>query len=75
MFKAETVVSKKEFSYDMGLKLGEALIEKLGQMPSACWLFCEPGDRIKEVNIAGLMQEAPVCSIMNRQLYRLSGYK
>jgi len=49
MFKAATVVSKKEFSYDMGLELGEALNEKLGQMPAGCWLFCEPGDRIKEM--------------------------
>ena len=49
MFKAATVESKKEFSYDMGLKLGQALIEKLGQMPMCCWLFCEPGDRIGEM--------------------------
>jgi hypothetical protein len=54
MFKAATVESKKTYSYNTGLKLGEALIEKLGELPGGCWLFCEPGNRLKEL-INGIM--------------------
>ena len=53
MFKAATVVSKEAYSYDMGIRLGEALIEKLGQLPGGCWLFCEPGNGLKEL-ISGI---------------------
>ncbi len=49
MFKAATVESKEAYSYNMGLRLGETLIEKLGQMPGGCWLFCEPGNRLIEL--------------------------
>ncbi|MCA1794587.1 MAG: FIST C-terminal domain-containing protein [Desulfobacteraceae bacterium] len=49
MFKAATVASKETYSYDMGIRLGEALIEKLGQLPGGCWLFCEPGNGLKEL--------------------------
>ncbi len=49
MFKAATVESNQEYSYDMGYTLGEALVEKLGQTPGGCWLFCEPGNRLKEL--------------------------
>ncbi len=49
MFKAATVESKEEYSYNMGLRLGETLIERLGQTPGGCWLFCEPGDKLKEM--------------------------
>ena len=49
MFKAATVESKEEYSHHMGYRMGEALIEKLGQMPGSCWLFCEPGNRLKEL--------------------------
>ncbi len=49
MFKAATVESKEEYSYKMGYRLGEALIEKLDQMPGGCWLFCEPGSKLKEL--------------------------
>lgn len=49
MFKAATVESKEEYSYNMGLRLGKTLIKKLGQMPGGCWLFCEPGDKLEEL--------------------------
>ena len=40
MFIAQTVISKEPFTRISGQKLGEALCEKLGSMPKACWLFC-----------------------------------
>ncbi len=40
MFLAQTVISKEPFTRISGQKLGEALCEKLGSMPKACWLFC-----------------------------------
>ncbi|OGR15391.1 MAG: hypothetical protein A2277_08580 [Desulfobacterales bacterium RIFOXYA12_FULL_46_15] len=49
MFKAATIASKEAYSYDMGIRLGEALIEKLGQLPGGCWLFCAPGNGLKEL--------------------------
>ncbi|MGD0826478.1 MAG: FIST N-terminal domain-containing protein [Desulfobaccales bacterium] len=42
MFKAATVTLKNRFSRDMGRRLGKALVEKLGDFPQACWLFCSP---------------------------------
>ncbi len=42
MFKAATIASKEIFSQKAGRKMGEALINKLGQSPNACWLFCSP---------------------------------
>ena len=29
--------------------MGEAMIEKLGQMPDACWLFCAPGKGLESL--------------------------
>ncbi len=55
MFKAATVKFKEEYSQDMGSRMGEALVEKLGQMPDSCWLFCEPGSGLKEL-INGIVQ-------------------
>lgn len=40
MFKAATVNLKGNFSRDMGRRLGKGLVEKLGEFPAACWLFC-----------------------------------
>jgi len=49
MFKAATVVSKERFTRTTGEKLGNALMEKLGQAPSACWLFCAPSPKLREL--------------------------
>ncbi len=57
MFKAATLSSKEAYSYDMGIRLGEALAEKLGQLPKGCWLFCEPGNGLKEL-ISGIVDAA-----------------
>lgn len=42
MFKAATVTLKGNFSRDLGRRLGKELVEKLGEFPTACWLFCSP---------------------------------
>jgi hypothetical protein len=49
MIKAETVLSDDAFSRASGRRLGETLIEKLGQPPDACWLFCFPGRGLKSL--------------------------
>jgi len=53
MFKASTVMAKKPYSREQGRTMGESLIRKLGQKPSACWLFCEPGDHMPDL-VAGV---------------------
>lgn len=52
MFKATTVVGKQPYSRVAGQKLGEALIQKLGHKPDACWLFCAPGPGLQDI-VAG----------------------
>jgi hypothetical protein len=42
MVKAATINFKEPFSKDMGRRMGQALVEELGQTPKACWLFCAP---------------------------------
>ena len=49
MFKAATVVAKKPFSASVGERLGTALLEELGQPPSACWLLTAPSHELKEL--------------------------
>jgi len=49
MFRAATVVRKEPFSRAQGQQLGEALIKELGQRPDACWLFCHPGDGMRDL--------------------------
>ena len=46
MIKAGTIQSKEPFSRTSGRRMGEALIEKMGMRPDACWLFCSPGDHL-----------------------------
>ncbi len=48
MFKAATVTFKDGFSRKIGRRLGEALVEKLGGFPQACWLFCSPHGDLPE---------------------------
>jgi CheY-like chemotaxis protein len=42
MIKAETIQLNEQFSLESGRHLGESLVEKLGEPPDACWLFCSP---------------------------------
>lgn len=42
MFQVQTVISKEPFTRESGQKLGEALCEKLQNLPNACWIFCSP---------------------------------
>lgn len=57
MFKASTVMVKKPYSREQGEKMGKDLVQQLGQSPSACWLFCEPGERMEEM-VAGVFSAA-----------------
>jgi hypothetical protein len=57
MFKAATVVGKDSYSRDAGRRLGDALIKDLGQRPDACWLFCAPGDGLRDL-VAGAFDAA-----------------
>ena len=49
MFKAATINFKEPFSQDMGRRMGQALVEELGQTPKACWLFCAPDKGLKDL--------------------------
>jgi hypothetical protein len=42
MLNAETIQLRSEFSRKAGRRMGEDLVEKMGQPPDACWLFCSP---------------------------------
>ena len=53
MFKAGTVTFKEPFSRNLGRQMGHALVEKLGQTPKACWLFCSPQKGLEEL-LAGI---------------------
>ena len=52
MFRSATVVGKAPFTRELGKSLGDALITELGQRPDACWLFCAPGDGLRDL-VAG----------------------
>lgn len=43
MLKAAVVASEDVFTRELGRRLGRELIEKIGQPPGACWVFCAPG--------------------------------
>ncbi len=49
MFNAGTVAAKERFTFELGRRMGESLIERLGQKPGAAWLFSSPGRGIKEL--------------------------
>ena len=42
MIRAATAKTYRQFSKSTGREVGEALIQQLGQVPDACWLFCAP---------------------------------
>ncbi len=49
MFNAATATVKKPFSRQAGRSLGNALGEKLGDIPNACWLFCAAAPRLRDL--------------------------
>lgn len=57
MIKGVTVSAKQPFSRDLGRRLGEDLVRKLGDKPHACWLFCEPGNGMEDL-VAGIVDAA-----------------
>jgi len=57
MFKAATVLLKEPFTVSSGRSFAGALVEKLGQQPDACWLFCAPEPGMEDL-LAG------ICSVI-----------
>jgi hypothetical protein len=55
MIKGATVAGKMPFSKELGQRLGENLVKELGNGPSACWLFCEPGNGMDSM-VAGVTE-------------------
>ena len=49
MFNAGTVAAAKPFTRKVGRELGQALAEKLGGAPDACWLFCAPETGLRDL--------------------------
>ena len=49
MIKAATIQLKDNFSREAGRRMGEDLIETLGLLPDACWLFCSPGKNLESL--------------------------
>ncbi len=57
MVKGAAVSAKQPFSRDVGRRLGQDLVRKLGDKPHACWLFCQPGDGLEDL-VAGVAEAA-----------------
>ena len=57
MFKAATVLLKEPFSLNSGRNFAEALVQKLGKQPDACWLYCSP-----ELGMEDLL--AGICAVI-----------
>ena len=53
MFKARTVTLKEKYSRGVGQRMGESLVESLGEAPRAAWLFAAPGKGIEDL-VAGI---------------------
>jgi len=53
MIKGTTVAAKKPYSREKGESMGRDLVHQLGRAPNACWLFCEPGERMHDL-LAGI---------------------
>ncbi|QTA81405.1 FIST domain-containing protein [Desulfonema limicola] len=49
MIYSATIKTTGNYSYDSGCRLGESLIQKLGRIPDACWLFCEPEQGLQDM--------------------------
>lgn len=55
MYRAATVTLKEKLSRSTGNHLGAKLVEKLGQTPDACWLFCSC-EMITEEGLKGIVE-------------------
>jgi hypothetical protein len=49
VIRAATIISYEKFTRATGRQMGEALQQKLGQTPNACWLFCAPLGGMEEL--------------------------
>lgn len=49
MIKVATTTTPEIFSQKVGRRLGKNLIQKLGQSPNACWLFCSPSEHLVDL--------------------------
>lgn len=63
MFKAGTATTKNGFSRGTGERLAHELVERLGQTPQACWLFCSPQYGIEEL-LAGIVDTVGTSQIV-----------
>ena len=63
MIKAETVHLQGVFSLASGRQMGETLVEKLGAMPDACWLFCSPELGLNDL-VKGVYQGIGGCELI-----------
>jgi hypothetical protein len=59
MFRAATVVGKEPFSRMLGKRIGDELVKQLRHKPSACWLFCAPGEGLQDL-VSGAFDAAGV---------------
>jgi len=57
MLQAATVRSYKKFNRATGRQMGQVLLQKLQEVPKACWLFCAPLDGVEEL-IKGVCEGA-----------------
>lgn len=57
MIQADTVRTYRQFSRATGREMGEALKQRLGQVPDACWLFCAPLQGLDDL-IKGICESA-----------------
>jgi hypothetical protein len=57
MLRAATVMSDNKFTRAAGRQMGKTLIEKLQEVPKACWLFCTPRSGVEEL-IKGVCEGA-----------------
>ena len=63
MFKADTVILEETYSIKTGQRMAESLIRKLGQKPSACWLFCVYKTGLKDL-VQGICDAIGTCNII-----------
>ncbi len=55
MFNAATVTFRQAFDREGGRKAGRELLERLGTVPKACWLFCSSTDGFEQL-VAGVAE-------------------
>jgi hypothetical protein len=63
MIKAATIQLKDTFSREAGRRMGEGLIERLGLLPDACWLFSSP-DNDLELLVKGVYESLGIRTLI-----------